>query len=115
MNLHSTTRIRFLGVAAYEIVTREGLRILMDPFLDENPGAPVRSDSFDKVDLVIVSHAAYDHLGDTEKIAKRCGCPVIAGGEVRAYLAANGVPPNAGARDGLGDSGQGRRDRGPAG
>ena len=65
----------------------------MDPFLDENPGAPVRSDSFDKVDLVIVSHAAYDHLGDTEKIAKRCGCPVIAGGEVRAYLAANGVRP----------------------
>ena len=56
-------------------------------------GCPGPFDSFDKVDLVIVSHAAYDHLGDTEKIAKRCGCPVIAGGEVRAYLAANGVRP----------------------
>jgi L-ascorbate metabolism protein UlaG (beta-lactamase superfamily) len=90
--LHPTTRIRFFGVAAYEIVTRAGLRILMDPFLDENPGSPVKSDSFDKVDLVIVIHAAYDHLGDTEAIAKRYGCPVIAGGEVRAYLAAKGVP-----------------------
>ncbi len=93
MTLHPTTRIRFFGVAAYEIVTRAGLRILLDPFLDENPGSPVRSDSFDKVDLVIVSHAAYDHLGDTESLAKRYGCPVIAGGEVRAYLAAKGVPP----------------------
>ena len=93
MTLHPTTRIRFFGVAAYEIVTRAGLRILLDPFLDENPGSPVRSDSFDKVDLVIVSHAAYDHLGDTELLAKRYGCPVIAGGEVRAYLAAKGVPP----------------------
>jgi L-ascorbate metabolism protein UlaG (beta-lactamase superfamily) len=92
MTLHPTTRIRFLGVAAYEIVTRAGQRILMDPFLDENPGSPVRSDSFDKVDLVIVSHAAYDHLGDTGAIAKRYGCPVIAGGEVRAYLAAKGLP-----------------------
>lgn len=87
----------------------------MDPFLDENPGAPVRSDSFDKVDLVIVSHAAYDHLGDTEKIAKRCGCPVIAGGEVRAYLAANGVRPTRVRATVWRNSGQGRRDRGPAG
>jgi L-ascorbate metabolism protein UlaG (beta-lactamase superfamily) len=92
VSLHPTTRIRFFGVAAYEIITRAGLRVLMDPFLDENPGSPVRSDSFDKVDLAIVSHAAFDHLGDTEAIAKRYGCPVIAGGEVRAYLAAKGVP-----------------------
>ncbi len=93
MALAPTTRIRFLGVAAYEIVTRAGLRILMDPFLDENPGCPVKSDAFETVDLVIVSHAAFDHLGDTDKIALRYGCPVIAGGEVRAWLEAKGVPP----------------------
>ena len=92
MPLHPTTRIRFLGVAAYEIVTRAGLRILIDPFLDENPGSPIRADSFDKVDLVIVTHAAYDHLGDTETIAARYGCPAICGGEVRAYLTAKGLP-----------------------
>ena len=88
-----STRIRFLGVAAYEIVTRAGKRILVDPFIDENPGAPVRSDSFDHVDLGVVSHAAYDHFGDTEAIARRYGCPVICGGEVKAYLVAKGIPP----------------------
>ncbi len=31
------TRIRFFGVAAYEIVTSRGRHILLDPFLDENP------------------------------------------------------------------------------
>jgi L-ascorbate metabolism protein UlaG (beta-lactamase superfamily) len=86
------TRIRFHGVAAYEIVTRAGLRILLDPFLDDNPGAPARHDSFDKVDLVVVSHAAVDHMGDTEQIARRYGCPVICGGEVKAYLTAKGIP-----------------------
>ena len=53
-----TTRIRFHGVAAYEILTRNGLRILCDPFLDQNPGAATKSTEFDHVDLVIVSHAA---------------------------------------------------------
>ena len=86
------TRIRFLGVAAYDIVTRAGQRILVDPFLNENPGSPAKADSFDRVDLIVVSHAAFDHLGDTGAIAQRYRCPVICGGEVKAYLNANGLP-----------------------
>ncbi len=90
--LHPTTRIRFHGIATYEIVTRNGTRILCDPFIDDSPVAPTRSDGFDKVDLVIVTHAAYDHLGDTDKIALNYGCPVICGGEVKAWLTDRGVP-----------------------
>ncbi len=90
--MHAHTRIRFHGVAAYEIVTRSGLRILCDPFLDENPGAATGSTDFDKVDLVIVSHAAFDHLGDTDRIAAHYGCPVICGGEVKAWLTDRGIP-----------------------
>lgn len=39
-----------------------------------------------------MSHAAVDHLGDTEAIARRTRAPVICGGEVKAYLAAKGIP-----------------------
>lgn len=85
-------RLRYFGVAAYELVHTDGQHILVDPFLDECPGNPIRSQDLQRVDLIVVSHAAYDHLGDTEKIAKRFGCPVICGGEVRAYLTAQGVP-----------------------
>jgi L-ascorbate metabolism protein UlaG (beta-lactamase superfamily) len=87
-----STRIRFLGVAAYEIVTSGGQHILIDPFLDENPGSPVRSDELHRVDLVLVSHAAFDHLGDTEAIARRTGAPVVCGGEIKAFLMARGLP-----------------------
>ena len=86
------TRIRFHGVAAYEIITPEGKHILIDPFLDESPGSPVKSHELDRVDLVLVSHAAFDHLGDTEAIARRTGAPVICGGEIKAYLMAKGIP-----------------------
>ena len=85
------TRFRFLGVAAYEIITSVGKHILVDPFIDENPGSPIKSDELKQVDLIIVSHAAVDHLGDTEAIARRTGAPVICGGEVKAYLVAKGI------------------------
>jgi L-ascorbate metabolism protein UlaG (beta-lactamase superfamily) len=80
------TQIRFFGVAAYEIITGDGKHILMDPYLDDNPGSPVKSHELEKVDLIIVSHAPFDHFGDTEKIARRTGAPVICGGECKAFL-----------------------------
>jgi L-ascorbate metabolism protein UlaG (beta-lactamase superfamily) len=87
-----STQIRFFGVAAYQLITSQGKHILLDPFLDENPGSPTKSAEFSRVDLIIVSHAAFDHLGDTEAIARRTGAPVICGGEVKAYLVAKGIP-----------------------
>ena len=87
-----TTSIRFFGVAAYEIVNSRGQKILLDPFLDDNPGSPITSDQLERVDLIIVSHAPFDHLGDTEKIARRTGAPIICGGEVKAFLMAHGLP-----------------------
>ena len=86
------TRIHFLGVAGYEIITPDGRHILIDPFLDDNPGAPLKSADLARVDVIIVSHAAFDHLGDTEKIARRTGAPVVCGGEVKAFLVAKGIP-----------------------
>jgi L-ascorbate metabolism protein UlaG (beta-lactamase superfamily) len=75
-----STQIRFFGVAAYEIITSRGQHLLIDPFLDENPGSPVKANQLEQVDLIIVSHAAFDHFGDTEAIARRTGAPIICGG-----------------------------------
>ena len=87
-----STKIRFFGVAAYELITEAGQHIMIDPFLDENPGSPVKSAELPRVDLILVSHAAVDHLGDTESIARRTRAPIICGGEVRAYLMDKGIP-----------------------
>ncbi|MBV8141936.1 MAG: MBL fold metallo-hydrolase [Verrucomicrobia bacterium] len=85
--------IRFFGVAAYELISSTGRRILVDPFLDENPGSSIKSAQLEPPDLILVSHAAVDHLGDTEILARRTGAPVVCGGEVKAYLTAKGIPP----------------------
>jgi len=86
-----TTRIRFFGIAAFEITTSQGQVILIDPFLDENPASPVRVADLQRVDLVLATHLAVDHLGDTAAIARRFGCPVVCGPEVKAFLTQQGV------------------------
>jgi L-ascorbate metabolism protein UlaG (beta-lactamase superfamily) len=84
------TRITFWGAAGFEIVW-PGKRMLIDPFLTGNPGAPFGPDDVETPDLILVSHAAYDHIGDTADIAKRTGAPVVCGGDVRLLLIDQGV------------------------
>ena len=44
--------------------------------------------------MILVSHAAFDHYGDTAAIAKRTGAPVVCDAAVRAMLIDEGVPPD---------------------
>lgn len=87
-----TTRIRFFGAAAFEVGTPTGMRIMIDPFLDEHPVSPIKSSDLDTVDLVRVTHGAYDHLGDAAQIAARDGAPLVCGPEVREALTLGGMP-----------------------
>lgn len=85
-----TTRLRFLGVAGYEVIG-PAWRVLIDPFLT-GPVSAISPDDLERPDAILVSHAAYDHIGDTAAIARRTGAPVICGGEVRAMLMDDGIP-----------------------
>jgi len=88
------TEIRYLGVAAFEITNSHGFKIIIDPYLDENPFAAVKSDQLSKVDLMLVTHAAYDHIGDAAKIAKRLETPIVCGADVKAHLLKDGIAPD---------------------
>ena len=78
--------LRFFGTAAYELVTEAGTRVLIDPYMDSNPACPVKVAELDKVDLVLVTHNAYDHVGEAADILKRDGCPVICAKDVAHSL-----------------------------
>jgi L-ascorbate metabolism protein UlaG (beta-lactamase superfamily) len=85
------TSVRFLGVAGYEVVGPR-FRLLIDPFLTGNPLAPCGPEELETPDLILVSHASYDHLGDTAAIALRTGAPVVCGADVARLLADQGLP-----------------------
>jgi len=87
-----STDIRFLGAAAFEIVSPHH-RILIDPFISGNPLSRITLDELEAPDVVLVTHAAYDHLGDTIAIARQTGAPVVCGADVRQLLLDDGIPP----------------------
>ena len=88
------TSIRFLGIAAFEITNSQDQVILIDPFLDDNPVSPVKVADLERVDLVLVTHLADDHLGDAAAISKRFDCPVVCGPEVGVFLEQQGADPH---------------------
>lgn len=84
--------IRFLGTAAFEILTAENKRILIARYLDENSKSPYKVRDLDYPDLLLVTHAAYDHRGDTEPLLRRFpDLPLICGADVRGYLMHRGL------------------------
>lgn len=86
-----STRIKFLGMAGYEIEAPD-YHIVMDPFLTGNPVAPVPMQDLRDLDAIIVSHAAFDHMGDAPELALRTGAPVVCGGDVKEVLLERGIP-----------------------
>ena len=78
--------VQFFGVAGYKIITSGGVHVLIDPFLDENPYSPVKSDGLGQVDLLLITHNAFDHFGDAPKIVKKYGCRVICAVDVLHHL-----------------------------
>lgn len=83
-------KLRYFSHSAFQVTTSAGKKILIDPFLDDNPTSPVKSGDV-SADYIILTHAHGDHIGDTFKIAKRCGSTVIAVNELANYCAAKGA------------------------
>jgi L-ascorbate metabolism protein UlaG (beta-lactamase superfamily) len=81
--------IKWLGHSAFQITTNEYLKILIDPFISNNPAAPVKVEEL-RADLILVTHGHQDHFGDTMEIADRTGAVIIANHEHSVFLSQQG-------------------------
>jgi L-ascorbate metabolism protein UlaG (beta-lactamase superfamily) len=82
-------KLRYFSHSSFQITTKTGTEILIDPFLDGNPTSPVKSNDV-SADYIVLTHAHGDHLGDAFKIAERCGSTFICVNELANYCAAKG-------------------------
>ncbi len=83
------TTVTWLGHASMAIETNN-YRILVDPFIRDNPAAPVQEEEL-SADFILVSHGHGDHVGDTVSIAKRTDALVISNFEISNWLGSKGV------------------------
>ncbi|HEV3166056.1 MAG TPA: metal-dependent hydrolase [Isosphaeraceae bacterium] len=84
-----STRVQWLGHACL-LIESDGKRILIDPFLTDNPAAAIKADEV-QANVILVSHGHGDHLGDTVAIAKRTGATVVANYEISNWLQGQGL------------------------
>lgn len=83
-------KLKYFSHSAFQVTTNSGIKILIDPYLDDNPGSPVKSGDV-AADYIILSHAHGDHLGDAVKIASRFKVTFICVNELGNYLASKGL------------------------
>ncbi len=81
--------ITWFGHSAFLITTNENLRILIDPFISNNPVSPVTVEEL-YADVILVTHGHQDHFGDTMELANRTGALVVSNHELSVYLSKQG-------------------------
>jgi L-ascorbate metabolism protein UlaG (beta-lactamase superfamily) len=77
-------KLRYFSHSSFQITTAAGQVILIDPFLDDNPTCPVRSEEV-AADFIVLTHGHGDHIGDAFKIAKRTDPLFICVNELANY------------------------------
>src|SRR2546428_3128626 len=88
--------LQWLGQAATKITSVSGKVIVIDPFLTQNPKTPAQYKNLDalgKVDLILVTHAHGDHIGDAPDLAKKHNVPIFAPAGLNQALLTLGVLP----------------------
>lgn len=90
------TEVLWLGQAAMRITTPGGKVIVVDPWLTGNPKTPAafkQLSALGKVDLILVTHAHGDHLGDAAELAKLNNAPIWNAGGLGQQLITLGIVP----------------------
>ncbi len=78
--------ITWLGHSAFHLLSNDGKVALIDPFLKDSPSCPDRFKEPERVDLILLTHGHYDHVGDAAALARRFGCPVVGAVELCQLL-----------------------------
>lgn len=72
----------------------DDFKLLLDPFISDNPEATVEADGL-QADYILISHGHGDHVGDAVAIAQRTGATIISNFEIAGWFEAKGIQTHA--------------------
>jgi L-ascorbate metabolism protein UlaG (beta-lactamase superfamily) len=79
------------GHSCFTLDTDEKQRIIIDPWIDENPMSDIKTSDIDALDYILVSHGHSDHFADVVKLAKKTGATVVSTFELVAFCQSQGA------------------------
>jgi L-ascorbate metabolism protein UlaG (beta-lactamase superfamily) len=92
-------KVTYYGHSCFAVETG-GKTLLFDPFITPNPLASSVDVASLKPDFILLTHGHFDHVADTEQIARASGATIVGCYEVVEWFGkkgiANGIPMNSG-------------------
>ena len=80
------TKLTWLGHGSWLIEAGDH-RVLLDPFLTDNPSAKDKPQDLDPISHILISHGHFDHVADAAAIANRNGATIVAIFEIAQWFA----------------------------
>lgn len=89
------TQLLWYGQSAFKLTTPTGKVLLIDPWLENplNPNGTADLAKLKQVDLILVTHGHFDHLGNAVAIAKKTNAKLVSTFDLgQAMVASSGYP-----------------------
>ncbi len=83
--------VTWFGHSFFCIRSPDGRIMLVDPWVD-NPKAPETAKNIEKVDVILITHGHFDHVGSAPEIAQKTKAKIVSIFEVSRYIVSKGVP-----------------------
>ncbi len=100
-------KITWLGHSTFQLVTPGKNVVIIDPWVMNNPACPGALKKFKRVDMLLLTHGHFDHIGDAAELAKKYSPDVVGIYELCHWLEGKGVsktrPMNKGGSQQIGD------------
>jgi L-ascorbate metabolism protein UlaG (beta-lactamase superfamily) len=88
-------QLTWLGHNTFRLETPNGRTVLLDPWVEGNPACPKEHRTFEKLDVITISHGHGDHMADAVTLAKKFSPTVVCNYEIHAFLKKKGVATTA--------------------
>jgi L-ascorbate metabolism protein UlaG (beta-lactamase superfamily) len=84
--------LTWLGHNTFKLVSKNGVVVLLDPWVEGNPVCPRELKQFEKIDVMTITHGHGDHMADAVTMAKKFRPTVVCNYEIHLFLSSKGVP-----------------------
>ncbi len=89
------TQLQWYGQSAFKLTTPSGKVLLIDPWLTNpvNPTGKADLAKLDRVDLILITHGHFDHVGDATAIAQKTKAKLVSTADLGQALVNYGGYP----------------------